>query len=265
MSDVLVEERRDSIVILRMNLPETRNALSAEMVDAIEAACLGLNRDMSVGCAVLTGAGRHFSSGGNVRDMNARTGMFGGSSASMYDAFRHGIQRIPKALYDLEVPIVAAVNGAAIGAGLDLALMCDIRIASEEAVFAESFLRLGLVSGDGGSWFLPRAIGLARAAEMTLTAEPIDAKTAERWGLVSRIVPQDDVLNAAIEIARKVAAHPRRSARLSKRLLRDSQQLDLRGGLELAAAMQSILQHTDDQQEAVRAFIDKRAPSFTGE
>lgn len=264
MSQPVILRIEGAIAFLTLNRPDTRNALSADVVDAIEAACTALNRDISVACVVLTGAGPHFSSGGNVKEMYDRSGMFGGSSAEMEHAYRHGIQRIPKALYALEVPIVAAINGAAIGAGLDLSLMCDIRIAATNAVFAESFLRLGLISGDGGSWFLPRIIGMARAVEMTLTGDTIAVDIAAEWGLVSRVVELDDLLPAATQIAQKIAAHPHHSTRLAKRLLRDSQQLSLAAALDKAAAMQSIVQHTKDQREAVAAFIEKRQPNFTG-
>jgi enoyl-CoA hydratase/carnithine racemase len=264
MTEPVLLRREGAIAFLTLNRPDTRNALSADVVDAIEAACAELNQDMSVGCAVLTGAGPHFSSGGNVKEMYDGSGMFGGSSAAMEHAYRHGIQRIPKALYELEVPIVAAINGAAIGAGLDLSLMCDVRIAAKNAIFAESFVRLGLISGDGGSWFLPRVIGMARASEMTLTGESIGVDRAVEWGLVSRVVELEELLPTATEIAGRIAAHPHRSTRLAKRLLRDSQQLSLAAALDKAAAMQSIVQHTADQREAVAAFIEKRPPNFTG-
>jgi len=264
MTEPLIEERDGDIVTLRLNRPDTRNALSADLVDALEAACRRLNADMSVGCVILTGNGQGFSSGGNVKEMYAGEGMFGGSSAEMRRGYRGGIQRIPVALNDLEPPIVAAVNGAAIGAGLDLAAMCDIRIAATGATFAESFLRVGLISGDGGAWFLPRVIGFARAMEMTLTAAAIDAAQAAQWGLVSRVVAPDALMATAFEIARQIAAHPRHSTRLAKRLLRESQRVDLPAALEMAAAMQSIVQHTHDQKEAVAALVEKRPPRFSG-
>src|SRR5690606_26730659 len=134
---------------------------------------------------------------------------------------------------EIDVPVVAAVNGPAIGAGLDMAAMCDVRIASEKASFAESFLRLGLISGDGGAWYLPRVIGYARATEMTLTASPIDAVKAAQWGLVSRVVAPDDLVGEAMSIAALIAAHPPRSVRLAKRLLRQSNRSDLPSALDL--------------------------------
>lgn len=164
-----------------------------------------------------------------------------------------------------EKTIVAAVNGPAVGAGFDLALMCDLRVAAEGATFAESFVRLGLVSGDGGAWWLPRVIGAARAAQMTLTGDPIDARQAADWGIVSQVCPAERLREEALALARRVARHPPLSLRLNKRLLRESERLTLAQSLELAAGLQSIVQHTADQREAVDAFVTKREPRFRGE
>jgi enoyl-CoA hydratase/carnithine racemase len=196
--------------------------------------------------------------------MHAREGMFGGSAAEMRRGYIHGIHRIPRAIYDLEPPIIAAVNGPAIGAGLDLALMCDIRISSVNAIFAESFVRVGLVSGDGGAWFLPRIVGPSRAMEMTLRGHSLDAQRALEWNIVSQVTQPQDLLDAARRIAIEIASHPRHSIRMSKRLLRESQRLDLPAALELAAAMQGMVQHTSDQHEAVSAVLERRPPIFVG-
>ena len=198
MSEPIIYEQQDAVVTLTLNRPENLNVIAEEMVDALVQACAKINRDQSVSCVIVTGAGKSFSSGGNVKQMRDKAGIFSDKSAPAHrQDYLHGIQRMPLALYDLEVPSIAAVNGHAVGAGCDLSLMCDIRIASEHAVFAESFLRLGLVSGDGGAWHLPRVIGRARAYEMTFTAEFIDAETALRYGLVSEVVPADQLLAAA--------------------------------------------------------------------
>jgi enoyl-CoA hydratase/carnithine racemase len=264
MTDALIETRDGPVVILTINRPDTRNALSADVCEALEETTRRLQKDFTVGAVVLTGQGSAFSAGGNVKEMYAGTGMFGGSSAEMFSHYRVGIQRIPKAMYELDIPVVAAINGPAIGAGLDLALMCDLRVASEQATFAESFLRLGLISGDGGSWFLPRVVGMARATEMTLTCDPVDAQQALAWGMVNYVTKPEAVTDKALELARKVAAHPVRSARLAKCLLRDSMRMDLPVALDFAAAFQSIIQHTADQKEAVAAFVEKRKPRFRG-
>jgi enoyl-CoA hydratase/carnithine racemase len=261
---VLYEERGDGIVVLTLNDPKTRNALGDEIIDGIVRACARINADMSVRCMILTGSGEGFSSGGNVKEMRDKKGLFGGAPVDMRRAYQHGIHKIPKALYDLEVPSICAVNGAAIGAGCDTTLMCDIRIAGRKAQFAESFLRVGLVSGDGGAWFLPRVVGLSRAYEMTLTGDIIDAEKAEKWGIVSKVVDDDKLMDEALALARRIAAFPPHSIRLNKRLLRESQGVSLPVALEMASAMQALAQSTEDQHEAVSAMLDKRKPQFKG-
>lgn len=263
MSAVLYEEK-DGIAVVTLNDPRTRNALTDPVIDGIVDACRRVNADMNIRCMVLTGAGDSFSSGGNVKQMRDREGMFGGSPVDMRRGYQNTIHGIPRALYDLEVPSICAVNGPAIGAGCDTTTMCDIRIAGRRAVFAESFLRVGLVSGDGGAWFLPRVVGLSRAYEMTLTGDMVDAEKAERIGLVSRVVDDDKLMEEAMALARRIAAQPPHSIRLNKRLLRESQGVSLNVALELASAMQALVQSTADQQEAVRAMLEKRKPTFEG-
>lgn len=264
MTDSVTFEQDGAVALLTLNEPDTRNAISPAIVEAIVSYCDRINRDMSVSCLIVTGAGESFSSGGNVKDMRDRKGLFGGSPAEVRRGYQHGIQRIPVAMYNLEVPAIAAVNGHAVGAGCDLSLMCDIRICSENAEFAESFMRVGLVSGDGGGWFLPRVVGLARAMEMTFTCDFIKAEKALAWGLVSQVAPRADLLPEAWKIARKIAAHPPHSIRLNKKLVRDAGQMALGSHLEMASAMQALTQHTEDQQEAVAAFLEKRRPAFKG-
>ena len=211
---------------------------------------------------ILTGAGDGFSSGGNVKQMKNREDLFGGSPAEIRRAYQQGIQRIPLAMYGLEAPSIAAVNGAAVGAGCDLTTMCDIRIAGRSAKFAESFLRVGLVSGDGGAWYLPRAVGLSKAYEMTFTGDFLDAEEAARIGLVSKVVDDDKLMAEARALAGRIAAQPVHSLRMTKRLLRDSQQVALPIALEMASSLQALTQHTYDQHEAVSAFLEKRKPEF---
>jgi len=264
MNESVLYEQSGGIVTLTLNEPDTLNAVSEGIVAGLVAAAERINGDLSVGCVIVTGAGRAFSSGGNVRQMRDRTGLFAGNPAEIRRAYLHGIQRIPLALYNIEAPTIAAVNGHAVGAGCDISLMCDIRIASEEAIFAESFLRVGLVSGDGGAWFLPRIVGMSRACEMTFTGDFIDAATAAGYGLVSRVVPADALMQDAVALATRIAAQPPHALRMTKRLLRESQRVELDTALELASAMQAIVQHTDDQSEAVNALLEKRPPQFRG-
>ncbi len=264
MNKPVLYEQDGGIVTLTLNEPATRNAISPAIVDALVEYTHRINGDLSVGCVILTGAGEGFSSGGNVKQMKERTGLFAGSPAEIRRGYHEGIQRIPMALYGLEAPSIAAVNGAAIGAGCDLSTMCDIRIAGRSATFAESFLRVGLVSGDGGAWYLPRVVGLSKAYEMTFTGDFLDAEEAARIGLVSRVVDDDQLMTEARALAARIAAQPVHSLRLTKRLLRDSQQVSLPIALELASSMQALVQHTKDQHEAVSALLDKRKPKFQG-
>ena len=266
MSDPILYEQDGHIVTLTLNRHETRNAISDDiMVDAMVDACERINADQSVRVVILTAAGSAFSSGGNVKDMRDKAGMFAGTPTEIRDGYRTGIQRIPMAVHRLEVPIIAAVNGPAIGAGCDLAMMCDMRIASEKAIFAESFVKVGLIAGDGGAWFLPRVIGLSRANEMAFTGEPVDAQTALAWGMVSRVVAADELLPAANELARRIAVNPPSALRMTKKLIKEGEHSQLESLLEMAAGMQALAHQTKDHEEAVNAIIEKRAPNFTGE
>lgn len=262
MTDSVLSSRDGNVVTLTLNEPATRNAISPRVVDELVEHTRRINSDLSVCCVIITGAGKGFSSGGNVKEMKEKAGLFGGSPAEVRRGYWNGIQRIPMAMYELEVPSIAAVNGAAIGAGCDLSLMCDIRIAGRSAVFAESFLRVGLVSGDGGAWFLPRVVGASKAYEMTFTGDFIDAEEAVRIGLASKMVEDEALMSEAMALAQRIASHPSHSLRLTKRLLRDSQQVALPIALEMASSAQALAQHTHDQHEAVVAFLEKREPRF---
>lgn len=264
MNEAVRYEQDGGVVTLTLNEPATRNAISPAIVDALVDCTQRINADLSVGCVILTGAGEGFSSGGNVKQMKERAGLFAGSPAEIRRGYHQGIQRIPLAMYALEAPSIAAVNGAAVGAGCDLATMCDIRIAARSATFAESFLRVGLVSGDGGAWYLPRAVGMSKACEMTFTGDFIEAEEAARIGLVSRVVDDARLMEEARALAARIAAQPVHSLRLTKRLLRDSQRVELPVALELASSLQALVQHTHDQHEAVVAFTERRKPKFEG-
>ena len=215
-------------------------------------------------CVIVTGAGKAFSSGGNLKHMRDKIGTFDGDATEVREGYRRGIQRVPRAMWDLEVPIIAAVNGPSYGAGCDTTLLADIRIASTRATFAENFVRVGLISGDGGAWLLPRQIGLSRAAEMTFTAEPVDAATALEWGLVSRVVEPEELMPAARDLAERIAANPPKQLRMAKRLLREGLNTRLDTILEMAAAFQGACHQTADHTEAVASLLEKRAAVFTG-
>jgi enoyl-CoA hydratase/carnithine racemase len=246
-----------------MNQPDVRNVLTGNTAAAeFVQACTQITENKSVKVVIVTGAGPAFSSGGNVRDMR-RFFEEDIPPAAIREEYRQGIQRIPLALYNLDVPTIAAVNGPAVGAGCDLACMCDIRIAAQSALFAESFIRIGIIPGDGGAWLLPRVIGMSKAAEMSFTGDPVDAQEALACGLVSRVVPDDRLMEEARSLAARIARHPGPTMRMTKRLLREGQHTKLDSLLELSAAYQAIAHKTPQHKEAVMAFIEKRKPEFT--
>jgi enoyl-CoA hydratase/carnithine racemase len=264
MPNFLLYEHVGHVVTLTMNEPGRRNPLTGNSaVSDFLAAIDRINDDHRVRAVILTGAGTAFSSGGDIRDME-RQASGAVSGMQIRQEYRSGIQKLPVALFNLEVPVIAAVNGAAIGAGLDVACMCDIRIASPHAKFAESFVKLGIVPGDGGAWLLPRIIGISRASEMSFTGDVIDADLAATWGLVSRVVPADRLIATANELAQRIAGNPPHAVRLTKRLMREAMHTRLDTLLEMAAAFQSLSHQTPDHREAVAAFLGKRPPVFQG-
>jgi enoyl-CoA hydratase/carnithine racemase len=262
---LLTLEKRGHVAILTLNRPESLNALGAPGDgDAVAATCEAVNADPEVRCVVLTGAGRAFSAGGDVKAMKAREGAFAGSGVAIRDGYRRNIHRIVRSIYGLEVPAIAAVNGAAIGLGCDVACMTDIRICADNSRFGVTFLKLGLVPGDGGSWLLPRTIGMSRAAEMLFTGDVIDAQTAVAWGLVSRAVPADALMDEAIALAERIAAQPPHALRLTKTLLRQGQSASYDAIMEMSAAAQAISHLTEDHMEGVDAILERRDAVFKG-
>lgn len=266
MAELLTLDIDGPIAVLTINRPDAMNALGEPGDgDAFVAACAAINANRMIRCTILTGAGRAFSAGGNVKAMQAREGAFAGAPYEVAQGYRTNIHRIARALYGLETPLIAAVNGPAIGLGNDVACFADIRIASETAKFGVTFLKLGLIPGDGGAWLLPRTIGMSRAAELLFTGDVIDARTAADWGLVSRVVPNDTLMREARVLAERIAQQPPQSLRLTKLLLRQGQTASYDTILEMSAAAQALMHHTADHQEGVAAILEKRAPSFQGE
>ncbi|MXO86079.1 crotonase/enoyl-CoA hydratase family protein [Altererythrobacter aurantiacus] len=260
---MLKTQRSGHIVTLTLDRPDSMNALGANGDgDAFAEACDAINADRSVRCAILTGAGKAFSAGGDVKAMRERTGAFGGTGPQIADGYRDNIHKALRALYGLRVPLIAAVNGPAIGLGCDLACLADMRIASDRAKFGVTFLKLGLIPGDGGTWILPRIIGEARAAELFYTGDVIDAPTAVEWGLVSRSVPADVLLDEAHELAEKVAAMPPDALRAAKNLMRQGREISYDTALELAANTQALMHGTSDHEEGVAALLEKRSARF---
>jgi enoyl-CoA hydratase/carnithine racemase len=265
MTEPLLQSRDGAVLTLTLNRPEKRNPISdMAMIDALCAAMEAADADMDVRCVILTGAGSAFSSGGDIAKMKAGEGLRDHLPAQTRRNYKAGIQRLPLLFEALEVPVVAAVNGPAIGAGLDLACMCDVRVAAEKARFAESFVKIGIVPGDGGAWLLPRIVGFSKATEMALTGDIIGAEEARAIGLVSRVVPGERLLEEAQAIAARIAANSPHAVRMTKRLLREGQGMTLRGVLEMSAAYQALAHATDDHEEAIAAFVEKRDPMFGG-
>lgn len=257
-------EPESGVATITLDREQARNAYSDEMVDSLCAAFDRAEADADVRCVVLTGAGTAFSAGGDLKAMRDKTGMFEGGPVELRKRYINGIQRVPKRILAFEKPLVAAVNGAAIGAGLDLACMCDIRIASERAKFGSTFVRVGLVPGDGGSYFLARIVGYPKALELILTARVIDAPTALGMGLVSEVVPGEQVVARALAVAREIAGNSPLAVSLAKRATVRAWDMDARTSLELAASYQGMVQNTEDHLEAVRAMLEKRDPAFKG-
>jgi len=262
MPDFLIYEQDGPVVTLTMNQPERRNPLSGNTaVPEFLAAIDRINDDRRVRCVILTGNGPSFSSGGDLAVMQ-RQSSDEVTEMDVRQDYRRGVQRMARRLWDLEVPVIAAINGHAIGAGLDLTCMCDIRIASEQAKFAVSFIKVGIVPGDGGAWLLPKAVGLSRAMELALTGDMFDAQQALEWKLVSQVVPHDQLLPAARELAGRITRHAPHGVRLTKRLFREAMRADFDTVLELSAVYQAVSHKTADHKEAVNAFLEKRPPKF---
>ncbi|MDN3555506.1 enoyl-CoA hydratase-related protein [Halomonas maura] len=248
------------VATLTLDRHDVRNALTGTaLVDDIVAVADWVNACDAVSVLVITGAGSAFSAGGNVKDMAQRGGDFAGDVAEVAERYRRGIQRIPLALQGVEVPIIAAVNGPAIGAGFDLANMADLRIASRKAKFGETFLNLGIIPGDGGAWFLQRLIGYQRAFELTLSGRVIDAEQAREYGIVLEVTEPEALMARVGELAGQIAAQPPRATRLTKRLMKMGGRMALPDFLDLCATFQGMCHSEPEHLDAVNAMLETMA------
>ena len=250
---------------ITLHRPDARNAYSEPMVDSLLAALEAAQSNDEVRVIIVTGAGKAFSAGGDLKRMRDKGGMFAGGPATLRRNYMAYIQRIPRAIAQVDKPMIAAVNGAAIGAGLDLACMCDFRIAAASAKFGSTFVKVGLIPGDGGAYFLTRTIGLPKALELILSARVLDADEAMQVGLLHRIVPDEELLEAARAFGQPIADNAPIAVQLAKRAVYRGYDQDVDSALELAATFQGIAQNTRDHEEAVGALLEKRAPTFKGE
>jgi enoyl-CoA hydratase/carnithine racemase len=257
-------QKQDQLALITLNRADARNAYSIPMIDSLERAFDAAERDDDVRAVVLTGAGKSFSAGGDVKAMLDKSGMFAGGPPALRDRYLEGIQRVPRRIARFQKPLLAAINGAAIGAGLDLACMCDVRIADPAAQFGSTFVKLGLVPGDGGAFFLPRVVGFPRALELMLTGRVVDASEALAMGLVHELSAPGEAIELALRRGRSIAQNGPLAVRLTKVLAYQAQHVTLEQALEAAATYQALAQSSEDHLEGVRALLEKRAPRFEG-
>ena len=257
---VLLYEIRDRVATITLNRPDRLNAFNVEMLDLWVEALRDAKRNDDVQVVVLTGAGRAFCSGGDVGSMGER----GEMTALDHKRWLEVVHRVPLAAEELDKPYIAAVNGAAIGAGLGMALMCDLRFAAEGVRFSEGYVKVGLIPGDGDTYFLPRLVGPARALELLWTGDFFDAQEAHRLGIVNRVLPPDQLMPAVYELAGRLANGPTVAIRMTKRAVYQGLRMDLRAHLDLISSHMGLIRQTEDHREGVRAFADKRPPEFKG-
>ena len=261
LTDFLIFEVQGGVATLTMNRPEKLNAFTSEMLHGLVAALDECEDREDVRTVILTGAGRGFSSGGDI-----------GSMGEEHDSRPHitktriweEIQAFAKRAARFEKPLLAAVNGAAIGGGMDLALACDIRIAGESAKFAETYSKIGLLPGGGGAYFLPRLVGKARALELLWTADFVDAPTALEIGLVNHVYPDDQLLGETTKLAKRIVAMPPLSIRLIKRTVNQSLETDMETAFDLVSSHIAIARAGKDHAEAIKAFREKRTGNYVG-
>ncbi len=260
----------NQVAVLTFNRDDVRNILTGtHLITDIEKTVDWINANPEVSVLVMTGAGRAFSAGGNLKEMSGRKtthkdGPYSGTPAQVQQNYFHGIQRIPRAMSRLQVPAIAAINGAAIGAGFDLALMCDLTLASESAKMGETFLSLGIIPGIGGAYWLTKRVGEQFAAELVFTAKVLTSQQALEKGVILERVADDQLMVRAMELANDIAAQPPLATRLCKTLLNSAKNDELNTHLSLCGQLQGQCHNQDDHLEAVNAFLEKRRPVYLG-
>ncbi len=255
MSEQLLFTVNDGIAKITLNRPERMNAFTFEMIDAWTAALTQCRTDDAVKVVLLTGAGNAFCSGGDIVEMGDRLSH---TPEQRKNELFNRIERIPLALEDLDKPVIAVVNGVATGAGMDMALMCDIRYAAKSARFAETYVKVGLVPGAGGAHFLPRLVGVSKALELFLTGEFIDADEALRIGIVNKVFPDETLMDEVEKIARRMVKSPSLTLRMTKRAIYQGMRNDLRTNLDLISSHYAIITTTQEHRDLVSKFIAER-------
>jgi enoyl-CoA hydratase/carnithine racemase len=256
----LLYQVNEAIAFISFNRPEMKNAFSREMIGLLQTYFSKARDDHSVKGIILTGQGDAFCSGGDVKEM--AEGKL--RSWDMKRFLWEGVHRTVLLLEDLDKPVLAAINGVATGAGMGLALMSDLRVCSDKARFAESYIKLGLVAGDGSAYFLSRLIGTAKALELLLTGELLTAVQAFELGIVNKVVPHENLMNEALQLMEKIIRNPPLAIRMMKRAVYQAQAGTLRNHLDYISSQISLLSETEDHLEAARAFLEKRRPVFQG-
>jgi len=252
-------KKENQIATITLNDPATRNAITDPiLLEDLKSALRSIEHDMDISVCILTGEGKGFSSGGNVKDMLNRDSMFSGDGLELQNNYRNGIHSLSKLMYSLEIPMIAAVNGAAAGAGVDLALLCDLRIGSKNASFASSFVNLAVIPGDGAAWLLRKTVGAQRAAEMVLTGRTVDADEALKMGLLLKVVKPELLMTSALEIAKEIASKSRETLIITKRLLKSTDTLGYEDHLNLCSANQGMLHQAPAHEEALKAFFNNK-------
>lgn len=248
-----------------LNNPDQMNAITDDMINSLTTVLTHADFDQAIRVVVLTGKGKNFCAGGDIKAMEDKSGMFAGESNELRARYQHGIQRIPQCFENLSVPVIAMVNGAAVGAGCDLAMMCDLRVGNSKTKFAETFTRMGLVPGDGGTFFLQRIVGYSKAMQMFLTAKAIEGKEAKDFGLMNFFYEDATTEEETIKLADILAGLSPVAQKLTKKAMKVAYLHDLQTSLDLLASYQGISQRTSDHFEAIKSFKEKRSPHFSGE
>jgi enoyl-CoA hydratase/carnithine racemase len=259
MSTMIQVSVEDKIQIITLNRPEKFNAFNDEMISAWVKALQDAQKNEDVHVVVITGAGKAFCSGGDVNGMQGKR-----KPLEEKNNLWENIHQVAFTLERTDKPVIAAINGPAVGAGLDMALMADIRTMADTAKVSEGYIKVGLVPGDGGAYFLPRLIGQSRALELLWTGRFIESKEALELGLVNHVFPKEQLMEKTLELAKQIAEGPQIAVKLMKRAVRQSMRTDLETALDLISSHMSIVKETEDHQEGVNAFLEKRKPNFKG-